>query len=256
MKEIDIQAADSHKIRNIIVENGTNHLVLLAHGITTEKNEEGIYTYFAENILSPDFDSLRFDFRGHGDSNVSSKNMRISGEILDLMAVLSWANKSKYKDIHLVAASFGGSIVLLANSIFNLDYLSSVTLWSPVISYQNTFINSTVEWGKEFFNQSKTEDLAYRHYTQIPETDFLIGPELTMELLLLHPESTLWPINIPLMIIHGTTDTLVPYNDAIMYANNNKSVLLHSILGVDHGFDEKIDEAYQFTKEWISKHKR
>ncbi|KCZ71255.1 lysophospholipase [Candidatus Methanoperedens nitroreducens] len=252
MKETYIEAADKHSVRNVLVDAGSDNLVILAHGITSEKNEDGIYTRFAENILFPDFDSIRFDFRGHGDSQRSPIEMRVSGEILDLMAVIAWA-KQHYKRIHLVATSFGASITLLSSSIFDFNFLLSVTMWNPVISYRNTFINSTVSWGKEFFNQSSIEELAYRPYTKISESEFFIGSELTIEFLLLHPEKVVWPEKIPLLIIHGTGDTVVPYKDTVSFSKQNKNVLLHTIPKVDHGFDEKIEEVYEVTKKWINK---
>ncbi len=252
MKEVYIEAPDKHRVRNILVDGGSDALVILAHGITSEKNEDGIYTRFAEKILFPNFDSIRFDFRGHGDSQRLPIEMRVSGEILDLMAVISWAKQS-YKKIHLVATSFGASITLLTSSIFDISFFSSITMWNPVISYRNTFINPTVSWGKEFFNQSSIEELAYRHYTRIPESEFFIGPELTIEFLLLHPEKIVWPEKIPLLIIHGTGDTVVPYKDAVNFSKQNKNVLLHTIPDVDHGFDQRIDEVFEETKKWIDK---
>ncbi|MFZ3058381.1 MAG: alpha/beta fold hydrolase [Candidatus Methanoperedens sp.] len=252
MKEIYIEAADKHRVRNILVDAGSNNLVILAHGITSEKNEDGIYTRFAEKILFPDFDSIRFDFRGHGDSQRPPIEMKVSGEILDLMAVIAWA-RQHYKRIHLVATSFGASITLLSSSIFDLNFLLSVTMWNPVINYRNTFINSTVGWGKEFFDQSSIEELAYRPYTKIPESEFFICPELTIEFLLLHPEKVVWPEKIPLLIIHGTGDTVVPYEDAVNFSKQNKNVSFHTIPNVDHGFDEKIEEVYEVTKTWINK---
>jgi len=64
----NITAADGHVIPIRLVTCGSSSLVVMSHGIATNKEEDGVYTEFAEKVLAPSFDSIRFDFRGHGDS--------------------------------------------------------------------------------------------------------------------------------------------------------------------------------------------
>jgi alpha/beta superfamily hydrolase len=249
-----IVAADGHRIPAVVQNNDSDRLVIMSHGITTNRDEDGIYTIFANYIVSHGIDSIRFDFRGHGESAMDSHNVTISGEILDLMAVVRWARQQKYTQLFHLATSFGASITLLSIKRFSFDDFAAIVFWNPVINYDNTFINPIVEWGHEFFNQKMVDELAYREGTPIPETNFVIGPKMTMELLHFDPQDTIWPANLPLLIIHGNNDTCVPYIDALNYSQNNiKSVKLHTIFGVDHGFDERIEEAYKLTLEWFSK---
>ena len=116
---------------------------------------------------------------------------------------------------------------------------------------RNTFINATVPWARDFFNQRTEDELAYRTGTKIPETNFVIGPRMAMELLNLHPEDTKWPGNLPLLIIHGDNDTSVPHSDAVELCKRNPAATLHTLSGVDHGFDHKISEAYGKSIEWL-----
>ena len=69
---IALTAADGHEIPNQAVLRGSDSLVVMSHGISTDKEEDGLYTEFAEHLLAPTFDSVRFDFRGHGDSAIPS----------------------------------------------------------------------------------------------------------------------------------------------------------------------------------------
>ena len=41
----------------------------------------------------------------------------------------------------------------------------------------------------------------------------MLGPEMLMDLLCMHPESTAWPKGLPLLIIHGDHDTAVPFQE-------------------------------------------
>jgi len=77
---------------------------------------------------------------------------------------------------------------------------------------------------------------------------------MTMEMLNLHPEDTKWPSNLPLLIIHGDHDTCVPHADATEYCKRNPAAALYTLSGVDHGFDQKISEAYGKTIEWFRQH--
>lgn len=250
-----IIAADGHVVPNKTVLHGSDSLVVMSHGITTGKDEDGLYTEFAEKLLAPSFDSIRFDFRGHGDSEIAPKHATAAGELLDFMAVMKWARESNHRKIFHLTTSFGASITLLALSRFSLSDLSAVVFWNPVISYRNTFIQPKVAWALDFFNHKLEEELAYRPGITVPETNFVIGPQMMMELLLLCPEQTTWPSSLPLLIVHGDGDTCVPFNDAEEYANrNHNSVMLHRIPGVDHGFDDKISDVFLQTVQWFKEH--
>ena len=249
---IEITAADGHVVPNNAVLQGSDSLVVMSHGITTGKDEDGLYTEFAEQVLAPLFDSIRFDFRGHGESAIPSNQATVAGELLDLMAVMKWARESGHRKIFHLATSFGASVTLLALSRFSFNDLSAVVFWNPVISYRNTFIHPKVEWAREFFDQKTEEELAYRTGTKVPETEFVIGPQMTVELLLLAPEQTTWPPSLPLLIVHGDADTCVPFSDAEEYVTRNSDhVTLHRVPGVDHGFDDKIQDVFQQTVQWF-----
>jgi len=77
---------------------------------------------------------------------------------------------------------------------------------------------------------------------------------MTQELLLMQPQATKWPDIVPLLILHGSKDTLVPFQDSQSYARVNQPNAECIILDdVDHGFDDKIDEAMKITKNWFAK---
>jgi pimeloyl-ACP methyl ester carboxylesterase len=252
---IKITAADGHLVPNKAVLQGSDSLVVMSHGITTGKDEDGLYTEFAEQLLAPSFDSIRFDFRGHGESTIPSKQATVAGELLDFMAVMKWARESGHGKLFHLATSFGASVTLLAVSRFSFRDLSAVAFWNPVISYHNTFIKPKVEWAREFFDHKTEEELAYRTGTRVSETDFFIGPQMTMELLLLQPEKTIWPPPLPLLIFHGDADTCAPFSDADEYVIRNRdSARLHRVRGVDHGFDDKIQDVFQQTVLWFREH--
>ena len=181
-----------------------------------------------------------------------SREATIAGEILDLMVVVRWARENGYRRIVHVAASFGASITLLSAARFDFSDFSRVVFWNPVIHYGHTFTDAITPWGKTFFNQKHTDELAARTRTRIPGTKFLIGPRMTMELLHFRPQETVWPGTIPLLILHGDRDALVPHKDASDYAKRNKGVTLRTIRGVSHGFGCKIETVFEATRIWLT----
>jgi len=248
-KKLNLISADKTPVPAIHFRRGGVRLIVASHGITAEKTEGGLYNRLIEQ-LPPDYDAVLFDFRGHGDSPLSSIDVTIAGELLDLMAVFNWARAQNYSSIDYVATSFGASIGLLAVDAYGLEILRKVAFWNPVISYRNTFINSTVEWGKEFFNQKNVYELSSRPFTKIVEEKFRISALMTQELLLLHPERVKWPTSIPLLILHGDSDSLVPVDDAKRYAHDN-GAKLKIFEGVDHGFEHATNEAILYTILWL-----
>jgi alpha/beta superfamily hydrolase len=64
----------------------TNTCIILCHGITTNKDEAGMFIELAETLVEKGFAVFRFDFRGHGESEGRSIDMTIAGEQADIAA--------------------------------------------------------------------------------------------------------------------------------------------------------------------------
>ena len=54
--------------------------VVLAHGITVDLNEGGMFVRLAEELAATGFDALRFSHRGHGESDGTQADATIAGE--------------------------------------------------------------------------------------------------------------------------------------------------------------------------------
>lgn len=246
-----IEAADGHLVRCNFLSSDSDTLVILSHGITDDKEEDGAFTDMAEQYLAPKFDSIRFDFRGHGESAIASVKVTIAGEILDFAAVIRWAQKKGYKRLFHVGASFGASITLLAISKLHSCHFEKVVFWNPVTSFINTFVEPQVAWGSTFLGRQFYENFPSIEAVQVPETDFMLSAELAAELLYYPLERISWASDVPLLIIHGDRDTYVPYEDSVRFTADNPSVKLKTLTGADHGFDDQMPKAIQMTNDWF-----
>lgn len=79
--------------------------VVLAHGITGDMHEGGLFVRLAESFSQAGLNVLRFSFRGHGGSGGAQRGVTIAGEMLDLQASLDLATTRFDGAISLVAFS-------------------------------------------------------------------------------------------------------------------------------------------------------
>src|SRR3989338_8271702 len=141
-EKIFLKTSDNLKICGIWSwpKVGNNKAIILAHGITVDKDEDGLFPPLSEKLADLGYSVFRFDFRGHGKSDGKSVNMTISRELLDLKAVLREVKKKGFKKIGLLGASFGGGIETIFTAK-NQEKFSFLCLWNPVLNYNHVFIN-------------------------------------------------------------------------------------------------------------------
>ncbi|MFA5000870.1 MAG: alpha/beta fold hydrolase [Candidatus Paceibacterota bacterium] len=214
----------------------TKKAIILVHGITVNKNEDGVFTSLAKILCDHGYAVLRFGFRGHGESSGKSIDMTINGEILDLDASVKEAIKNGYSEIGLVGASFGGGVATLYTAK-NQEKIKCLCLWNPCLNYDHCFLNPTLPWLINKKDKMKA-DLRKQGWTTLGRRKFVLGKKLFGEMAKLHPDKEIRKIEMPLEIIHGDKDTYIPYNDSKKSLKNMKNGQLVTIKNGEHGFHE------------------
>lgn len=225
----------------------TKKAIILAHGITVNKDEDGIFVSLVNQLQSYGFAVLRFDFRGHGESEGKSVEMTLNDEVSDLRAAVNYVLEKGYKKIGLLGASFGGGIATLYTSK-NQNKLKCLCLWYPVLDYDHWFFNPTAPWRKEEKEQALIL-LKKQEWIKYGKREFLLGKNLFEEMKRSFPYKELQKIKIPMVIIHGDKDTHVSYEDSRKYVRKNDELI--TISGADHGFHEQPFDQ-QAIKETVS----
>lgn len=215
---------------------------ILAHGITAEKTEGGIFNRLAEELNSNGFDTLQFDFRGHGESGGLSKGMTISGEIIDLISVIDYCSQLNYSFIGLVSASFG-AVSTSCLPLYFKDLISKLVLWNPVLDLNKTFINPILPWGKASFNTGSFTKLAKTGSLFI-DGEFEISAVLINEFHMYKPYLSISEFTVKTLIIHGNKDTYVSYEIAKECASKYSNISFLTIEGSEHGFGRESDEVF------------
>ncbi len=248
-----IKSNDGHGIVGIFEEaKGSKGIVILSHGITSEKNEGGLYSELAETLKEFGYSSYRFDYRGHGDSNISSKEITVSGEILDLYAVLQEFDRIG-KKIYLISASFAASITLKLFENYYPKNLKKVAFLNPVTSYKNTFTSSNTSWAKMFFPQDGIASAIEASPIKVGSKNFEIGSQMIVELYSIKLEDSVWPKKLPLKLYHGYDDSIVSVKDTIAFSKRTNSPILKKTLypNAGHGLEEVKDALFKDIVEYF-----
>lgn len=236
MKKITFISADGTRLVGVwhLSKKNANKAIVLAHGITVNKDESGVFVELADQLVENGFAVFRFDFRGHGESEGKSVDMTISGEISDLAAAIDLV-KQQYDQIGLLGASFGGGISTLYTA-GHQNELQALCLWNPVLNYDHCFLNPTLPWIVTRKGHIKN-DIKTKGWTKIGSRNFILGKPLFDEMSNLYPYKELIKIKIPTIILHGDKDMHVPYEDSQKYALGICPLI--TIKNSEHGFHKK-----------------
>jgi len=255
-RQISIRTPDGVSLDATIVEADRSGapFVILAHGITVDKEEEGAFENLSDALASEGYGSLRFSFRGHGASGLDSAALTVSGEMIDLKTIVDYVLPKEGKLGGLVAASFGAvSTSLLARYLE--PRVNCLTLWNPVLSLEETFVKPSTEWAKKNFSGSNVASIYNDGVFKI-DGEFSVGVVFWEELHHFRPDRTLTQTKTPLLILHGDRDTYAPFGVSKRFVAERPKSRLIVVHGSDHGFPTPKAEqfAIEETVRFVAEH--
>ncbi|MFD4193644.1 alpha/beta hydrolase family protein [Amycolatopsis thermoflava] len=225
---------------------GDGPVVVLAHGITGDLTENGLFDVLTDRLTGHGFEVLRFSFRGHGASAGRPRDMTIAGERLDLRAAVDWA-AARGRGVAVVASSFGAVSTTLSLPELG-DRLSGVVLWQPVLDLRATFLEPSLPRGRALYgDRSSLRDNGFLDI----EGRFELGAELFEEFARLDPRAAFLTSTVPALVLHGDADEHVPYEVARDAALARDHTTWCTISGAGHGFREAAGEVLDRTVDWL-----
>ena len=234
------------------VPNGRGRVpaVLLLHGFTGTKTEQHrMFVKLSRALADHNIASLRFDYRGSGDSAGNFEDMTIRSEVADAGEALRYLSRHKRIDsrrLALVGMSMGAAVAALLVGRERTRFKTMV-LWAPVAE------------GAGILDELSTPDaVAALAQTGITDHDGnLVGVSFIRQFVEMRPLKEIVKTRCPVLLVHGTKDVTVPHNHCEMY---EKTLLHHKrivkkvlIAGADHTFNKYAWEqrAISETVDWL-----
>lgn len=222
---------------------GGDRVVVLAHGLTVDLEENGLFEPLAAALVERGLSVLRFSFRGHGTSDGADRDMTIAGERRDLLAAVEWAGRP----VALLGSSFGAVSVTLSCADLG-DAVRAVVLWQPVLDLRRTFLEPELPLARALYGTrvDGEHDLDGR---------FMLGAPLFDEFAALRPIDAFLAAAPPALVIHGDADSHVSHDIARDTAHRRPHTDWCSIPGAEHGFLDPAASAAVIgtTADWLAR---
>ncbi|RBQ22130.1 alpha/beta hydrolase [Spongiactinospora rosea] len=225
---------------------------VLVHGGGVNREEGGFYERLANGLAEAGISSLRFDLRGHGESEGRQEDLTLSGVTNDIRAAVEHIRAETGSSlVNLIGASFGGGITAFYASRY-ANTVGRLILFNPLLNYKKRFVEDKPYWRNDHIDEAAGRELATQSFVSHSPT-FKLGRPLLNEVFYLQPHRELRGIISPTLVIHGTGDTFIPVQssrDAVSQFGGETKLI--EIDGAQHGFAMHDDPQYRHprSQEW------
>jgi hypothetical protein len=196
--------------------------------------------------------SLRFDLRGHGQSEGKQEELTLSAILNDIRTAIAHVQAATSTDaVSLLGASFGGGICGYY-AAKHPDQVHRLVLLNPQLDYKKRTIDSRPYWSNDSIDDEAARQLTEQGYIDFTPT-LRHGRAMFNEVFWLKPHEALGEIQAPTLVVHGTKDTLVPIESSRAAMNLFRTEhTLVEIEGSQHGFAVHDDPHYRNpqSQEW------
>jgi uncharacterized protein len=207
---VSLRTLDGLRLAATLVtpDEPTNKAVVFVHGGGVTREEGGFFTRIAAGLADAGVASLRYDLRGHGESEGRQEDSPLTAHLNDIQVALDEVRElTSAWEVSLLAASFAGGMAAYF-AAKRPDQLARLVLINPLLDYQNRFIDQKPYWSDDFIDPEHAEQLAEVGYVEHSPT-FKLGRAMLNEVFWIHPRQVLGEITAPTLIIHGTKDTFI-----------------------------------------------
>jgi hypothetical protein len=263
-----VRTPDGLYLAGILVSpDGARQAAVLVHGGGVTREEGGFFTRLAAGLADANVASLRFDLRGHGESEGRQEDLTIAGILADIRAAVALVGSQVGTNrVALLGTSFSGGICGYYATRHPAE-LASLVMLNPLLNYQKRLIDDKSYWHNGQMSEEAGRELLQQGYL-VHSPTFKLGRPLLNELFYLQPHAVLSGIQAPTLIVHGTKDTFIPVESSRWAAQ--QLAVEHRLIEIDgaqHGFAVHDDPGYanpqsqqwqaeviRTVTEWISRH--
>lgn len=248
-RRITIRNNHGENLVGILHDAASISLVIVCHGFQSSKEwipMVNLAAAFGKYGIS----AFRFDFAGNGESEGSFQYGNYYREVEDLRAVVQHFREQKYVITAIVGHSKGGNVVLLYASKYK-----DIHIVVNISGRFNLARGMEIRLGHNFIHRIKREG-----YIDVKNRRGKIMYRVTKESLMdrlstiTHLACLLIPEDCRVLTIHGSTDKIVPAEDASEFAKFISNHELCIIEGADHEYTSHQDELTSLVLEFIKIH--
>lgn len=249
-----IRTLDGLQIQGTLItpDAAAEQAIVLVHGGGVTREEGGFFTRLAAGLGEAGVASLRFDLRGHGQSQGRQEDLTLSAVLNDIRVALRHVQEATgARAVSLLGASFGGGICAYY-AAKRPDEVARLVLLNPQLDYKKRTIDSRDYWSNDHLDDDVAHELREQGFINFTPT-FKHGRALLNEVFWLSPHLTLGEIIAPTLVVHGTKDTFVPIESSrAAVAQLRADHRLVEIEGSQHGFAVHEDPEYRNpqSQEW------
>lgn len=213
---------------------------LIFHGFTGNKlGTKFSYVEIARILEEKGVGTLRMDFLGSGDSDLSFKDMTFDDELSCARLMLEEMKAlENVSDIYVVGHSMGGAVASELAKIYPND-IKKLCLWAPALNMPTMMQYLKGEKEKAEFYDHNGFEVSDIFVEDIAMRDFFTDLDIYKN---------------ELMIIHGTHDKTIPFDISKQYLEYYHNPIFVPIKGGSHNYDnlKHINEVINKTCEFLT----
>jgi alpha-beta hydrolase superfamily lysophospholipase len=242
-----------HLIGTIVVPVGTaDRAVVLVHGGGVTREEGGFFARLVAGFGEAGVASLRYDLRGHGESEGRQEENTLTTHLNDIRVALAHLRqKTGATRVSLLGTSFGGGLAAYYAAKCPAELVRLVLL-NPQLNYKNRYVDQKPYWSNDYLDDEAARQLSEDGYISHSPT-VRHGRAMLNEVFWIKPWAVIEEIAAPTLIVHGTKDTFISVEGSREAAPRFKvEHRLVEIEGAQHGFAVHEDPKYldPQTQEW------
>ena len=221
---------------------GGNRWLLLCHGMESTRGGTK-QTAIVRRFVPAGYNVLRFDFSFVGDSEGEYEDLTVSGEVDDALGALDFLHEFGAGECTVVGSSLGGLVALLAAAAAP-HLVSRVAVMAAVADCAL------------FTKDLGPDDLAdWRKRGRRRVGSGFLKPSFLDDVLKIDAPAALRRLGMPLLVLHGDADPVVPFEHAgIIQANVQGPCMVERFAGVGHRFEEPgaLEHLLDVMEQWLT----
>ena len=221
MKSIYFKNSRDQQLAGIVEGEGSEVGVICCHGMLSVKDGPK-HAKIVSGVADRGMMGLRFDFAGRGESEGDIYDLTYSNQIEDLAAAIDWMSAQGVKRIGVFGSSMGGAVALLTAAQQKIVHsVATVAAVAYPKLLARRYPQDVADWKERGFIEVEGVKIGAQFIEDARRHD-VIGAVVQA--------------NVPLLVIHGLEDRVVPVSDADDIAAAADSVSMCLVEGADHRF--------------------